>query len=90
MYLRHLAGDRLKTWLQWLPWVEYNYNSSYQTAIKCSPFQVVYGRDPPPLLPYRPGKARVAAVDDQLRDWDEFLAETKERLVQAQVTMKQY
>jgi transposase InsO family protein len=90
MYLRCLAGDRPKTWLQWLPWAEYSYNSSYQTAIKCSPFRVVYGRDPPPLLPYQPGKARVAAVDGQLRDRDEFLAEIKERLVQAQVTMKQY
>jgi hypothetical protein len=46
MYLRCLAGDRPKTWLQWLPWAEYSYNSSYQTAIKCSPFRVVYGRDP--------------------------------------------
>jgi hypothetical protein len=90
MYLRCLAGDRPKTWLQWLPWAEYNYNSSYQTAIKCSPFRVVYGRDPPPLLPYQSGKARVDAVDGQLRDRDEFLAEIKERLVQAQVTMKQY
>jgi hypothetical protein len=64
MYLRYLAGDRPKTWLQWLPWAEYSYNSSYQTGIKCSPFRVVYGRDPPPLLPYQPGKARVATVDD--------------------------
>jgi hypothetical protein len=47
MYLRCLAGDRPKTWLQWLPWAEYCYNSSYQTAIKCPPFKVVYGRDPP-------------------------------------------
>jgi hypothetical protein len=43
MYLRCLAGDRPKTWLQWLPWAEYCYNSSYQTAIKCPPFKVVYG-----------------------------------------------
>jgi hypothetical protein len=43
MYLQCLAGDRPKTWLQWLPWVEYCYNPSYQTAIKCPPFKVVYG-----------------------------------------------
>jgi hypothetical protein len=29
-------------------------------------------------------------MDGHLRDRDEFLAEIKERLVQAQVTMKQY
>lgn len=40
-YLRCLAGDRPRTWLQRLSWMEYCYNSSYQTALKCSPFKVV-------------------------------------------------
>jgi hypothetical protein len=30
MYLRYLAGDRPKSWLKWLPWAEFCYNSSYQ------------------------------------------------------------
>jgi hypothetical protein len=51
---------------------------------------VVYGRDPPALISYTPGAARVVAVDQQLRDRDTFLEEIRERLVQAQVTMKQY
>jgi hypothetical protein len=50
MYLRCLAGDRPKTWLQWLPWAEFCYNMSYQTAVKCTPFRIVYGRDPPTML----------------------------------------
>jgi hypothetical protein len=29
MYLRCLAGDRPRSWLQWLPWAEFCYNSSY-------------------------------------------------------------
>jgi hypothetical protein len=33
VYLRCLAGDRPKQWLRWLPWAEYYYNSSYQTAL---------------------------------------------------------
>ena len=44
------------------------------------PFQVVYGRDPPSLIHYKPGSARVAAVDRQLKDRDEFLTEIRERL----------
>jgi hypothetical protein len=87
MYLRCLAGDRPKTWLQWLPWAEFCYNSSYQTAAKCTPFRIVYGRDPPTLLSYQPGTACVAAVDHQLLARDEFLKEIKNRLLQAQVTM---
>jgi hypothetical protein len=86
----HLAGDRPKSWLRWLPWAEYCYNTSFQSTLKCSPFQVVYGREPPTLMSYTPGTAKVTAVDKQLHERDEFLAEIKDRLVQAQVTMKQY
>lgn len=88
MYLRCLAGDHPRSWLQWLPWAEYCYNTSFQTAIKCYPFRVVYGRDPPSLLAYYPGTAKVAVVDRQLMDRDLFLAEIKERLLQAQAVMK--
>ena len=59
-------------------------------AVRCSPFRIVYGREPPALLTYQPGSARVAAVDQQLQDRDEFLRDIKERLLQAQATMKQY
>lgn len=88
MYLRCLAGDRPRTWLQWLSWAEYCYNTSYHTSLKCSPFQVVYGREPPSLQSYEPGSARLAAVDKQMKDRDDFLAEIKDRLIQAQITMK--
>ena len=88
MYLRCLAGDRPRSWLQWLPWAEFCFNSSYQTTLRASPFQVVYGRSPPALLHYSPGLARVAAVDRQLRDRDEFLKEIRERLLLAQDVMK--
>jgi hypothetical protein len=52
MYLRCLAGDRPRTWIKWLPWAEFCYNSSFQTAIGLTPFQVVYGRPPPALLQF--------------------------------------
>jgi hypothetical protein len=29
MYLRCLAGDRPRQWLQWLPWAEFCYNTSF-------------------------------------------------------------
>jgi hypothetical protein len=74
VYLHCLAGDRPKSWLQWLSWTEYCYNTSYQTALKATPFQ--------------PGATRVAAVEHQLRDRDTFLSEIKDRLLQAQTIMK--
>jgi hypothetical protein len=73
MYLRCLAGDRPRLWLQWLPWAEYCYNTSYQLALQTTPFQVVYGRQPPMLIKYEVGSSRVAAVDAQPKERDEVL-----------------
>jgi hypothetical protein len=81
MYLHCLAGDRPRSWLQCLSWVEFCYNSSYQSALRTTPFNVVYGRDPPPLIKYEAGSSCVVAVDAQLRDRDEFLQEIRERLM---------
>jgi hypothetical protein len=88
MHLRCPVGDRPKSWLRWFPWAEYCYNTSFQSALKCSPFKVVYGREPPMLMSYVPGAAKVAAVDKQLQERDELLREVKDRLIQAQVAMK--
>jgi hypothetical protein len=64
MYLRCLAGDRPRSWLKWLPWAEFCYNSSYQTALHTTPFQVIYGRPPPSLIKYQGGTSQVQAVDE--------------------------
>jgi hypothetical protein len=89
IYLRCLTGDRPRSWLQWLSWAEFCYNSSYHTTL---PFKVVYGRDPPALISYKQGASKVVAVDkqQQLKAGDEFLREIQDRLLQSQVTMKSY
>jgi hypothetical protein len=84
MYLRCLTGDRLRNWLEWLPWAEFCYNSSYQQSLKTSPFQVVFGRPPPSIRSYETGDARLPAVDKAMQERDEFLAEVRDRLEQAQ------
>jgi hypothetical protein len=55
VYLHCLAGDRPKSWLRWLPWAEFCYNTSYQTALEATPFEVVYGRASPPLASFQLG-----------------------------------
>jgi hypothetical protein len=59
----------------------FDHNSSYQTALHATPFEVVYGRQPPALLHYEPGSSRVAAVDV-------FLGQIWERLLLSQDVMK--
>jgi hypothetical protein len=90
MYLRCLTGDRPRAWLDWLPWAEYCYNTAYHSSLRTTPFQVVYGRPPPALVPYAAGSSRTDAVDVLLQDRDEFLADVRERLLQAQVYSKKH
>lgn len=73
MYLRCITGDRPRAWLDWLPWVEYCYNTAYHSALRTTPFQVVYGRPPPPLVPYVAGLAHTDTVDVLLQDRDAFM-----------------
>jgi hypothetical protein len=73
-----------------LPWIEYCYNTSFQSSLRTSPFRVVYGRDPPTVRSYSLGEARLPAVDAQLQDRDEFLAEVREWLEQAQQQHKAF
>lgn len=68
MYLRHVAGDKLKQWVTWLPWAKYCYNTSFHASLKTSPFQVVYERSPPCLLSYEKGSSCVDAIDKALID----------------------
>jgi hypothetical protein len=52
MYLSCVTGDRPRSWVDWLSWAEYYYNTSFHTALCATPFEVVYGRPPPSILPY--------------------------------------
>jgi hypothetical protein len=90
MYLRYVIGDRPRAWVDWLAWVEYCYNTSYHSALHTSPFEVVYGRSPPPMLPFEAGTARTEAASDLLRTRDEILAEVRQHLLQAQQMSKKY
>jgi transposase InsO family protein len=90
MYLRRITGDRPRAWLDWLPWAEFCYNTAFHSALRTTPFQVVYGRPPPALLPYQQGSAQLQAVDDLLTNRDAFLAEVRTRLLQAQEYARRY
>nr|CAB3446695.1 unnamed protein product [Digitaria exilis] len=88
MYLRWLTGDRPRQWVRWLPWAEYVSNTAFHTALKETPFKVVYGRDPPCLRSYDPSEIRVAAVAQSMAERDAFLEDVRLRLEQAQAVTK--
>jgi hypothetical protein len=45
MFLRCVVYDSPKRWKQWLALAEPWYNSTYHTALGCSPFEALYGYD---------------------------------------------
>jgi len=90
MYLRCITGDRPREWLRWLPWAEFVFNTAYQTSLRETPFRIVYGRDPPSIRSYEPGETRVAAVAKSMEEREEFLADVRLRLEQAQAVQKRH
>jgi hypothetical protein len=70
MYLLSVTGDRPGSWVDSLSWAEYCYNTSFHTALRATPFEVVYGHRPLPILPYTQGSAKTEAADILLRSRD--------------------
>ena len=58
-YLRCFCWEQPKNWMHYVSWTKYWYNTSYHGAVKCTPFEVVYGRPPPPITRYVPGESTV-------------------------------
>lgn len=77
MYLRCFTSSYPRQWIKWLSWVEYCYNTSFHSATKHAPFEVVYGRPPPSLLSYVPGSTKNGTVEDTLLARDAMLKEVR-------------
>lgn len=51
-YLRYFIVHNPKSLVDLLPWAELSYNIAFHTSLGMTPFQAVYGREPPALIPY--------------------------------------
>ncbi|KAM1172602.1 hypothetical protein ACFX2G_023167 [Malus domestica] len=87
-YLRSFVGGQPRRWVQWLPWAEWCFNTSYHSSAKFTPFELVYGFPPPQIIPYEFGTARVATVEQSLLERDKILSVLKHNLQMAQNRMK--
>ncbi|GJT00862.1 putative mitochondrial protein [Tanacetum coccineum] len=68
--------------------VEYWYNTSYHTSSKATPFKILYGRDPPKIIPYETSSAPTFEVDKYLEELDRVLDYLRKNLLKAQQIMK--
>ena len=90
MYLRCFVFDNPRLWVSFLPWAEFWYNSSYQTAIGMTPFKILYGRDPPALLKSPVHDDVPFDVQTQLIQRDTLLSQLKTNLAKSQSRMKRF
>lgn len=86
-YLCCFAMGTPKQWSKWLPWAEFSYNTTHHTSTQVTPFEVVYGRPPPPLLQYEKGSSLVHEIDRLLHVQDTMISKLKESLLKAQQRM---
>jgi len=89
-YLRCTIREHPSNWVKYLPWAEFWYNSAFHSAIQMSPFQALYGYQPPAIDPYFPDSTSVANVDQELQDRDALLVTLKRNLNLAQSSMKNF
>jgi hypothetical protein len=89
-YLRCFIADQPKTWVLWVPWAEYWFNTTYHASTGKTPFEIVYGRTPPTMVRWIQGEVRVEAVQKELLDRDEAIKQLKTHLLRAQDRMKYF
>ncbi|XP_048627868.1 uncharacterized protein LOC125596911 [Brassica napus] len=87
-YLRCFSSDKPKEWGKYLMWAELSYNTAYHSTIQMSPFQALYGRDPPALIKYEQGSTSNAELEEKLLERDAMIELLREHLHKAQQTMK--
>lgn len=87
-FLRFFIADQSKTWVLWIPWAKYWYNTTFHSSTGMTPFEVVYGRVIPKLTRFLPGETKVEAIRRELVDRDECLRHLKFHLNQSRSRME--
>ena len=87
-FLRCFVTNSPHLWVSYLPLAEYWYNTTYQSAIRMSPFEALYGRTPPTVCSYMAGSTAVASLDDLLIHRKQVLERVRENLCKAQLRMR--
>jgi hypothetical protein len=88
-YLHCFISDKQNKWFQWLHLAEWWYNSTYHTSAKMTPFQDIYGYEPPSWKELATSHIKFVSVKDHLDKNQKILQLLKENLTVARNRMKQ-
>ena len=86
-YLRIYVNHRQNNWVEWLAIAEFAFNNKVHTAIKSSPFQINYGREPRIGFDIRK-KGKNEKAEEFVREMKERDEEARTALVKSQEKMK--
>lgn len=89
-YLRAMVHDDARQWRETLPWEELWYNTAHHHSLGISPYQAVFGREPPELIGYRRGNSLLPALDAELVRHHRLLDALKNNLHITRQRMKRY
>lgn len=89
-YLRSMVFDKQKEWVRYLSLAEWWYNTTFHRSTKMTPFEALYGYQPPQLGLGSAPKSRVESVNAFMQDRQKTLAQLKTNLLKAQERMKFY
>ena len=77
-----------KQWSKWLPLAEFQYNTSYHSALKLTPFEVLYGHPPRHFGIKNLGADIVPDLENWLKERDLLTRLIQQQLLRAQQRMK--
>jgi hypothetical protein len=88
--LRMYVMDKPSKWEDYLHSVEFSYNNGYQTSLKMSPFEALYGRKYNTLVRWDNPEDRVVVGPDLLMEMEEKMLKIKQNLKVSQDRKKIY
>lgn len=89
-YLCAMTSARPKQWSKWLPLAEWWYNVSYNTAIRMSPYEALYGVTPRQFCVPAEHRTNIATVEDFQVKREAMNVLLQEAIKQAQGKYKHY
>lgn len=89
-YFKFFMGNRPKDWINWLPMVEWWYNTIVHASTSLTPFESLYNYPHPKLREYFLGSSQIEAVDATLKDRELISSLLKQNLQKAQERMKKF
>ncbi|GJX20666.1 reverse transcriptase domain-containing protein [Tanacetum coccineum] len=88
--LRACVMDFGGSWDTHLPLIEFSYNNSYHTSIKCAPFEALYGRKcRSPMIWTEVGESQLIGPEI-MQETNEKIVQIKERLKTGRSSQKSY